>query len=100
MMKVDFIFQREFSSVIDFFLDSSWKKSTAPEMCFNSLISVQKKYPDLAIWTIFYDHFSPTDWNQLINKWKVFWKNNKENIYWDSKDRFFRIEGNDLQVCQ
>ena len=88
------------SILTDFFLDSSWKKSTAPEMCFNSLISVQKKYPDLAIWTIFYDHFSPTDWNQLINKWKVFWKNNKENIYWDSKDRFFRIEGNDLQVCQ
>ena len=84
----------------DFFLDSSWEKSSSPELCFISLISVQKKYPDLAIWTIFYDHFSPTDWTQLMDKWKVFWENNKENIYWDSRDRFFRIEGKELKFCQ
>lgn len=84
----------------DFFLDSSWEKSTAPDMCFNSLISAQREYPDLAIWAIFYDHFSPDVWNQSINKWEFFWENNKDKIYWDSKDRFFRIEGKEFRFCQ
>jgi len=84
----------------DFFLDSSWKKSTAPDMCFNYLLSVNREYPDLAIWSIFYDHFSPDDWNLLINKWDYFGEINKDKIYWDSKDRFFRIEGKELNFCQ
>ena len=54
----------------DFILDASWKKSTAPDMCFDSLISVQREYPNLAIWEIFRDHFGPNEWNSLIMKWK------------------------------
>ena len=84
----------------DFFLDSSWKKSTAPDMCFSSLLPVHKEYPHLAIWDIFYDHFSPDDWDSLIMKWNVFWDIYKDKIYWDSQDRFFRIEDKELKLCQ
>ncbi|UCE07918.1 MAG: hypothetical protein JSW07_07770 [bacterium] len=84
----------------DFILDASWEKSTAPDMCFSSLLSVHKKYPNLAIWEIFRDHFGPNEWNSLIMKWSSFWEIYKGKIYWDSEDRFFRIKGKELKLCQ
>ena len=83
----------------DFFLDASWKRSTAPDMCFDSLLAVHKNNPDLAIWDIFREHFGPNEWNSLIMKWNSFWKIYKDKIYWDSEDRFFRIKGKELTPC-
>ena len=84
----------------DFFLDPSWRKSTAPDMCWSALISVQRKYPNLAIQDILRDHFTEKDWDLLILKWELFWKTYKEDIYWDSTGRFFRIKGKELKLCQ
>ena len=84
----------------DFFLNSTWDKTCAPDFCYDTLLSTDKYYPDLAIWDIFRDHFGPKDWDLLIKKWNSFWDMYKDKIYWDSKERFFRIKGKQLKPCQ
>ena len=84
----------------DLFLNSTWDKSCAPDFCYDSLLSADKYSSDLAIWDIFRDHFGPKDWDLLIMKWNSFWDMYKDKIYWDSKERFFRIEGKQLKPCK
>jgi hypothetical protein len=38
----------------DLFLDPTWKKSTIPELCYDSIINWNEQDPDLAVWDILY----------------------------------------------
>jgi hypothetical protein len=83
----------------DLFLDPTWKKSTIPELCYDSIIKWNEQDPALAEWDILYG-FSEDDWKKLIEKWRLIWDEYNERIEWDKKGQFFIIKGKELRNCQ
>ena len=84
----------------DFFIDSSWEKTTLPEnMHLENLIEL-RKYPDLAIWNVFYEYVDDEKWDLIINKWESLWEQNKKLIFWDDDEKFFKIKGAVLNACK
>jgi hypothetical protein len=82
-----------------FFLDQTWKKSTLPSFCFSAIIE-SKKYPGMPACEIINEHFNAEQWKALQQRWLAMWETNKDQIYWDSEGKFFRIEGLELKSCE
>lgn len=83
----------------DLFLDPTWEKTTVPNMCYDTILGIDK-YPELSEWEILQEHFGPDKWQVLIETWELLWEDNQEKIYWDSTGKFFRIKGRNLELCK
>lgn len=77
----------------DLTTDSTWIKSTIPGTSYEDILGVEKD-PDVPFWNYLYDYIEKHGRKEIKEKWHNIWLKYKDKIYWDSKERCFKIERN------
>ena len=68
----------------DLFVDDTWQKSTMPAF-------FPHQNCDGPSWVCWEKFRKTHTLKELQARWMVFWKTNKDKIYWDGKARCFRL---------
>jgi len=76
---------------MDFFLDSTWHKSTIAGLAWNEFSEV-KKDSHLAAEGQLRAYITKHGRRQIKVKLQRIWEQNQKRLYWDEKDRCFKLE--------
>ena len=81
----------------DLFLDPSWKQSTLPDLCWDSIL--HRTSDDLPAWVLLDAFIKAHGREALAARWRQAWLEHGDSVVWDVSGQFFRVEGRDLSVC-
>lgn len=75
----------------DFFLDSSWEKSTIPGLTWDDFL---ERGDDKASTgeAILRNYIEKHGRQKIKERWQKIWEENKENIFWDETERNFKVK--------
>ncbi len=79
-----------FIALVDFFTDPTWNGSTIPGLTWAEFLEVEKD-STLDAESQLRNYLSKYGRRQLKAKWERVWDENKERLYWDGKDRCFKL---------
>lgn len=79
-----------FCTLLDLFTDSTHGKTTMPGAGWTDMLGPDDKQP---AWEQFNDFISKHGRKVLQAKWQKLWNQNSNQIYWDTKERCFRLKG-------
>jgi hypothetical protein len=80
-----------FVILMDFFLDYTWQKSTIAGLTWNEFLEVEKD-SRLTGEGQLRAYITKHGRRQIKDRWQRIWEQNKERLYWDEKDRCFKLE--------
>lgn len=79
------------------FLDPTWRQSTLPELCWDNLL--ERTSSETPAWQLLDNFVAAHGRAELASRWRQTWLREGAKMKWDSKGRFFRIEGRELVEC-
>ena len=75
----------------NFFLDSSWQKSTIPNVGWDEFLERGEDKNSTGE-DILRNYIEKHGRKKIKDRWQKIWEENKENIYWDKDDQCFKIK--------
>jgi hypothetical protein len=81
----------------DLFLDPTWKRSTLPELCWDSILG--RTSVDAPAWVLLNDFVKSHGREALAARWRQAWLEHGGRVIWDASGQYFRVEGLELSVC-
>jgi hypothetical protein len=81
----------------DLFLDSTWKRSTLPELCWDNLL--QRSDAETPAWDLLNTFIKAHGRAELAKRWRAAWAQHSAAIRWDPTGRNFVVEGRALATC-
>jgi hypothetical protein len=75
--------------LVDFFTDSSWRKSTVDEASWNNLLG--ENSARLPFERRLREYIKKNGRRALFKKWSNIWSEYKDRLFWDKKDRCFKV---------
>ncbi len=79
-----------FIILTDFFTDSSWVKPTVPGVSWDAMLGREKQ--DDSAEELLRKFISQHGRKGVKEKWVKIWNENRDKLYWDEKDRCFKLK--------
>ena len=87
-----------FAILCDLFLDPTWKKSTLPELCWETALN--RADSSVPAWELLSRYVDTYGRSGLADQWRTAWSTHRDRIVWDEEGRFFRVAGHELVSCR
>jgi hypothetical protein len=73
----------------DFFTDSTWENTTIPGVGWDHML--ERKSSNLPAELVLREYIGKHGRKGIQRKWETVWQKNKERLYWDEKERCFKV---------
>ena len=74
----------------DFFTDSSWAKTTVPNVSWDEMLNRKSKSDSAE--EMLRQYLRQHGRKTIKEKWAKIWEANRERLYWDTKERCFKLK--------
>jgi hypothetical protein len=73
----------------DLFLNSDWTKATIPGVSWNDILGPEDNLP---AWEQVHSFIRKHGRKAIQSKWQAQWQNYKDRVFWDPKERCFKLK--------